>query len=395
MQVEIRDEKKKFLAGTHRAKVPGETITELEPLMRRIGAVDLVDCTERDRHGIPCFAVIRRRAGPGNLQVHVGRGLDPGEAQVSAMAMAIERFSAEYQGDPMELAAYEAIGIKRAVDPRELIPSRIPGMGEQIHWTRSFDLLNRTEIFVPSNAVYLPYNTLGMAQSLFASDPNGLAAGNTPNEAILYGLLEVLERDALSRAERNHSMGKRLTPGTSSPVQDLLSRYEKAGIAIHLWLVEGLTRIPTVAAAADDLVTKDPALLVMGAAAHPSPEVAATQALIEVAQRRAMHLQGATSAADRQEFIHRIGYERMKRINREWFAPADSVDLSSLPDLSTSTIGGDIRLILNDLSEKAEHVCVCDLTRTSMPPIPPMPVVRVVVPGLEVSYINKERVRRR
>jgi ribosomal protein S12 methylthiotransferase accessory factor len=395
MQVEIRDEKKKFLAGTHRAKVPGETITELEPLMRRIGAVDLVDCTERDRHGIPCFAVIRRRAGPGNLQVHVGRGLDPGEAQVSAMAMAIERFSAEYQGDPMELAAYEAIGIKRAVDPRELIPSRIPGMGEQIHWTRSFDLLNRTEIFVPSNAVYLPYNTLGMAQSLFASDPNGLAAGNTPNEAILYGLLEVLERDALSRAERNHSMGKRLTPGTSSPVQDLLSRYEKAGIAIHLWLVEGLTRIPTVAAAADDLVTKDPALLVMGAAAHPSPEVAATQALIEVAQRRAMHLQGATSAADRQEFIHRIGYERMKRINREWFAPADSVDLSSLPDLSTSTIGGDIRLILNDLSEKADHVCVCDLTRTSMPPIPPMPVVRVVVPGLEVSYINKERVRRR
>jgi ribosomal protein S12 methylthiotransferase accessory factor len=395
MQVDIRDERKKFLAGTHRAKQPGETIAEMEPLMRRIGAVDLVECTEKDRHAIPCFAVIRRRAGPGILQVHVGRGLDPEEAQASAMAMAIERFSAEYQGDPMELAAYEAIGIKRAVDPRDLILSRDPGMGEKIHWTRSFDLLSGAEISVPSNAVYLPYNTLGMAQGLFASDPNGLAAGNTPNEAILYGLLEVLERDALSRAERNHSLGKRLTPGASTPVQDLLSRYEKAGIAIHLWLVEGLTRIPTVAAAADDLVTKDPALLVMGAAAHPSPEVAATQALIEVAQRRAMHLQGATSAADRQEFIHRIGYERMKRINREWFAPADSVDLSSLPDLSTSTIGGDIRLILNDLSEKAEHVCVCDLTRTSMPPIPPMPVVRVVVPGLEVSYINKERVRRR
>jgi ribosomal protein S12 methylthiotransferase accessory factor len=395
MQVEIRDEKKMFLAGTHRAKKPAETIAEMEPLMRRIGAVDLVDCTEKDRHGIPCFAVIRRRAGPGNLQVHVGRGLDPEEAQASAMAMAIERFSAEYQGDPMELAAYETIGIKRAVDPRDLILSRTLGMGEQIHWTPGFDLLNRAEIFIPSNAIYLPYNTLGMAQGLFASDPNGLASGNTPNEAILYGLLEVLERDALSRAERNHSLGKRLTPGASSPVQDLLSRYEKAGIPIHLWLVEGLTRIPTVAAAADDTVTRDPALLVMGAAAHPSPEIAAVQALLEVTQRRAVRLQDATPVAGREEFIHRIGYERMKRLNREWFATADSVDLSSLPDLSTPTIGGDIRLILAELEGKVEHACVCDLTRMSMPPIPPMPVVRVVVPGLEVSYINKERVRRR
>jgi ribosomal protein S12 methylthiotransferase accessory factor len=395
MQVEIRDEKKKFMAGTHRAKRPGETIAEMEPLLRRIGAVDLVDCTEKDRHAIPCFAVVRRRAGPGNLQVHVGRGLDPEEAQASAMAMAIERFSAEYQGDPMELAAYEAIGIKRAVDPRDLILSRTLGMGEQIHWTPGFDLLNRAEIYVPSNAVYLPYHTLGMAQGLFASDPNGLAAGNTPNEAILYGLLEVLERDALSRAERNHSLGKRLTPGASSPVQDLLSRFEKAGIAIHLWLVEGLTRIPTVAAAADDMVTKDPALLVMGAAAHPSPEIAAVQALLEVAQRRAMRLQDATPVAGREEFIHRIGYERMKRINREWFAPAGPVDLSSLPDLSTPTIGGDIRLILTELEGKVEHACICDLTRISMPPIPPMPVVRVVVPGLEVSSINKERVRKK
>jgi thioglycine synthase len=395
MQVEIRDEKKKFLAGTHRVKKPGETIAEIEPLMRRIGAVDLIDCTEKDRHGIPCFAVIRRRAGPGNLQVHVGRGLDPEEAQASAMAMAIERFSAEYQGDPMELAAYEVIGIKRAVDPANLILSRPLEVGERIHWTPGFDLLNKAEIFVPSNAVYLPYDTQGMTQGLFASDPNGLAAGNTPSEAVLYGLLEVLERDALSRAERNHSMGKRISVQEPGPVRDLLACYEKAGIAIHLWLVDGLTRIPTVAAAADDPVTKDPALLVMGAAAHPSPETAAIQALTEVAQRRAMRLQGATLAADREEFIHRIGYERMKRINREWFATADSVDLSSLPDLSTPTIGGDIRLILAELEGKVEHACVCDITRTSMPPLPPMPVVRVVVPGLEVSYINKERVRRR
>jgi ribosomal protein S12 methylthiotransferase accessory factor len=158
---------------------------------------------------------------------------------------------------------------------------------------------------------------------------------------------------------------------------------------ITLWLLDGLTRIPTMAAAADDPVTRDPAFLVMGAGSHPSPQAAAIQALTEVAQRRAVRIQGASFTEEREVFVQRIGYERMKRLNREWFAPADSVDFANLPDLSTPTIGGDIRLILSELDGKVERACVCDLTRTKVP------VVRVVVPGLEVSSINKERVRRR
>ena len=389
MQLEIGDEEKRFFLGTHRVKDPAETVAEMEPLMREVGALDLIDCTEKDRHGIPCFAVIRRRSGVGNPQVHIGKGITPDEARASAMATAIERFSAEYRGDPMKIGGYEEIGIKRAVDPVDLFLSRALESGERIHWTLGFDLLGRSEVWVPSNAIFLPYNTLGEAKGLFASDPNGLAAGNTRDEAILYGLLEVLERDALSRAERNHSMGKRISVPKQGPVRDLLDRYGNAGIAITLWLLDGITRIPTVAAAADDPVTKDPAFLVMGAGTHPSPGIAALQALTEVAQRRAARIQGATASEEREAFVQRIGYDRMKRLNREWFAPAPPVDLPSLPDLSTPTIGGDIRLVLAELEGRVERACVCELARTKVP------VVRVVVPGLEVSSINKERVRRR
>jgi len=325
----------------------------------------------------------------GNTQVHIGRGITPDEAQASAMATAIERFSGEYRGDPMRLAGYEEIGIKRAIDPSEIILARPLEQGEKIHWTPGFDLIENSDVWVPSNAVFLPYNTLGEAKGLFASDPNGLAAGNTRDEAILYGLLEVIERDALSRAERTHSMGKRIAVQEAGPVRDLLGRYEKAGIAITLWLLDGITRVPTVAAAADDPVTKDPAFLVMGAGTHPSPQVAVIQALTEVAQRRAVRIQGAIASGEREEFVQRIGYDRMKRLNREWFSPAAQVDLSSLADLSTPTIGGDIRFILACLEGKVERVCVCELNRTKVP------AVRVVVPGLEVSSINKERVKRR
>jgi thioglycine synthase len=390
MQVEIGDGEKRFFGGSHRVKEPAGTVAEMEPLMREAGALDLVECTEKDRHNVPCFAVIRRRMGTVHPQVHVGRGITPEEAQASAMATAIERSSAEYRADPMRLALYEEIGIRRAIDPAELILARPLEAGEKIHWSPGYDLLGKEEIWVPSNAVFLPYNTLGEAKGLFASDPNGLAAGNTRDEAILAGLLEVLERDALSRAERNHSLGKRLSVAEAGPVRDLFDRYARSGIDITLWLVDTFTRIPTIAAAADDPVTRDPAFLVMGSGAHPSPRAAAIQALTEVAQRRAVRIQGGAAASDEREaFVRRIGYDRMKRLNREWFAPAPSVELADLPDLSTPTIGGDIRLILGELEGKVERVCVCDLTRTRVP------VVRVVVPGLEVSAINKERVKRR
>jgi len=390
MRVEIGDGEKRFFLGAHRVKNPEETIAEMEPLMREMGALDLIDCTEKDRHGIPCFAIIRRRIGTAHPQVHVGRGITPVEAQASAIATAIERSSAEYRSDTMTLALYEQIGIKQAVNPADLILARPLEAEEKIHWSPAYDLLGKEEVYVPSNAVFLPYNTLGEARGLFASDPNGLAAGNTLDEAILSGLLEVLERDALSRAERTHTIGKRLSVQEPSPVQDLLGRFEGAGICIALWVLQGITRVPTVAAAADDPVTKDPGFLVMGAGTHPSPEAAAIQALTEVAQRRAIRIQGGVVASDEREtFVQRIGYDRIKRLNREWFDPADSVSLRDLTDLSTPTIGGDLRLVIAELEGKVERVCVSDLTRTKVP------VVRVIVPGLEVSSINKERVRRR
>jgi len=44
------------------------------------------------------------------------------------------------------------------------------------------------------------------------------------------------------------------------------------------------------------------------------------------------------------------------------------------------------RNILDDLQRTAEQVCIVDLKSA------PLPVVRVVVPGLEVSHLHKDRV---
>ncbi len=387
MAIMIHPVEKLYFDGTHRSRSPEETYAAVEPLMAEIGVTEIVDVTPLDRLGIPVFTAVRPGAARGAARVHAGKGKEPIHARVSAMMEALERYCAEYRGDRMEYATYEEIGPGRAVHPEDLFVPRKIEQGEKLHWTPVWDILNDEEAYVPSNAVFHPYDSLGMAVPLFRSDSNGLASGNVMEEAILHALFEVIERDALSLAEQRRDLGHRLTIGNDCAAREVLDRFEENGIEIHLWLLDGKTGIPTVAAAADDTVTRDPAMIVIGSGTHACPEIAALRALTEVAQSRGSYLQGGRTDPQREMVIRKAGYERLKRINRMWFADAEAVDIRDIPDVSTNRFDLDIERALQEISPHADRVCVCDLSRT------PVPVVRVVVPGFEVSYMDPDRKR--
>lgn len=385
MAITIRPVEKSYFDGTHRSRSPEETCAAVEPLMTQIGVAEIVDLTPLDRLGIPVFAAIRPGAARGGVRFHVGMGKEPVHARVSAMMGALERYSAEYRGDRMEYATYEEIGPGRAVHPEDLILPRKLEQGEKIHWTPAWDILNDEEACVPSNAVFHPYDSLGMAIPLFRSDANGLGSGNVPEEAILTGLFEVIERDALSVADREYDPGRCLTIEKGCAARALLDLFEESGIDIHLRLLAGKTGIPTVAAAADDTVTKDPAMIVIGSGTHLSPEIAALRALTEVARSRGSYLHGGANDPRKERVIRKAGYERLKRINRMWFADAEAVDIADLPNASTRRFDLDILRVLEEIGPYTDRVCVCDLSRT------PVPVVRVVVPGFEISSVDPDR----
>jgi putative methanogenesis marker protein 1 len=372
----------------HRAVAPDEVLARLEPVSEEIGILEVRDLTAFDRVGIPCLAAYRKRVTRNGFHFLLGAAPDEKHARIAAIMGAVERFAAEFRADQPELAAYEDLGIHRALDPKTLILPRPLPMGEQIHWSEADDLLDGSRVYIPSNAVYCPYDPRGIATQLFSSDTLGLAAGMVHEEAILYSLLEVIEADSLSIAEKQRDPGSGLDIESSS-VAGLLSRFTDQEIDVHLRVLPGRTGIPTMVAAADDRRLQDPGLLVVGSAAHPDPEFAVMRALSEVVQRRCVRLGGEFENPERARFLERTGYERMKRINRQWYSDAkDTVALGSLPDLSTPTIDGDLRLIVGALSRHAERVLVTDLTRTTIP------VVRSVVPGFEVSCRNKERISR-
>lgn len=385
MDLSLHRVEKRFFSGTHRASPPKETGKMARPLMKTIGAGPVRDITGSDRVGIPCCCTRRPRVPRGGSGMHPGKGIDLPSARVSAMMAAIERYSGEYHGGQMRYASYNEIGAAAVVDPATLVLPRPLERGEMLHWTAGADLINQEQVLIPSNAVYFPYDTQGMAIPLFQSDPVGLGSGNVREEAILHGLLELLELDALSRAERLRDMGVKLSADSDGPVRELLEKFTSAGVQVHLWLLPSRTKIPVIAAAADDPVARDPGLLMMGSACHPDPDIAAVRALTDVAFSRAFYLGGDQPSEGREMLIRRAGYERMKRINREWFADAPERPLSGIPDHSSAWIDEDIYLVIGELEPTVERVCVIDL------PCTPVPVVRVVVPGLEVSHLHKDR----
>ena len=255
-------------------------------------------------------------------------------------------------------------------------------------WVGAYDLINGEEVFVNANAVYHPYDSPGQCQKLFLSNTNGLASGNVIEEAILHGLLEVIERDAISIAQFSHNLGKEIVlTKEDGHLYELASKFKDAGIELKVWLVPTDTGIPTVLAVTDDVKLKDPALLVMGAGSHLKPEIAVARAITEAAQSRVVQIQGAREDTDREGFIRSIGYDRMKRLNKFWFEEGEKISLSEVQDLSRKSPAENIDVILEKLKGLAERALVVDLSREEVN----VPVVRVIIPGFELFTIDRDR----
>ncbi len=392
-RVTINSVRKVYRDGTHRAREPEETLRWIEPKTAVAGITRLANITGLDRIGIPIFSAVRPTAAEGAISVYSGKGLTETLAKISAIMEAFERYSAEFRNEKTVKGNYNQISKEfNALDPESLIlPRDLPYNDDVVlRWVWGFDILNGEEILVPVSAVYHPYTPLSDLH-IFRTNTNGLASGNTIEEAILHGLMEVIERDAWSLAELSKRGGRVIR--TDSPViMELMEKFRRAGVEILLRDITSDLKVPVVAAVSDDVVLKDPALLTIGFGAHPEPEVACIRAILEVAQSRLVQIQGAREDTIKAEIMRRAGYERMKRINRHWFENDEEIELKELPGFSNEDIKEDIEFTLRSLRKRGfERVIVVDLTRKELE----VPTVRVIVPGLEVFGMDPSRIGER
>ena len=384
--IELQSSPKVYTGWTERSCTPEETLKRIEHLVPDAGITRVADITDLDRIGIPVYSCIRPTAADGAISVYNGKGGTPEEARVAGIMEGIERYSAE--SVPRDIANLPYSTIRRtenAVDPVDLILPRETDPDLNVPWVDGWDITNNESVKVPLCAVIHP-NPFSYP-SLFRTSSNGIASGNTLEEALFYALTEVIERDSWSLVETTRDTGPKLTD-LPPRAEEMLQKFTAAGIEVTLRDITSDVGIPTIAAVSDDIELKDPRLLTIGMGTHTNPEIAMIRALSEVAQSRATQIHGAREDATLAEFREMMGYDRVKRMNAYWFKgdtyrPAPEIKNHASDDFKT-----DVEHIVSRLSGAGlDRVIVFDLTD----PVLQVPVVRVVVPGLECYTIDNER----
>ena len=392
-----------FMDGTQRVLDENSTLEKTKDNLKSIGVTRIASITDLDRLGIPVFSSIRPSAAEGAISVYSGKGSNETQARISSMMEGFERCLAEKSGinenvkDEIKaihvVESYEnLIKENQVVSPQSLIIAESYNPTALIEWVQGWDLLKNEETFVPANSVYHPYEAPGRTLKLFRSNTNGLAAGNTIEEAIFHGLLEVIERDTLSIAEFTRNPGKEIIlTEEDGENYEILRKFTDNEVDVKIWALNHDTDITTVVVATDDVRLKDAALLVMGAGTHLKPEIAVRRALTEAAQSRVVQIHGAREDTDREGFVRDIGYDRIKRMNKYWYEDGEKVSVSELKDLSKNTPAESIDVIDEQLKKVTDSAIVVDLSRESIP----VPVVRVIIPTFEMYTLDRERVGNR
>jgi ribosomal protein S12 methylthiotransferase accessory factor len=198
----------------------------------------------------------------------------------------------------------------------------------------------------------------------------------------------VIERDAWSLVEACRDTGPCVLNIDDPTLAEMQKKFADAQVEVRVREITSDIGIPTMAAVADDVLLKDPMLLTIGIGTHTSARIAVMRALTEVAQSRLTQIHGAREDTTLAELRKKMGYDRAKRINAYWFRDNGTEEYNSVLSSDSDDFLTDIRCMIEALNKQGlDRVIVVDLTREEIG----IPVVRVIVPGLEVFAMDGER----
>ncbi|WP_197421317.1 YcaO-like family protein [Devosia sp. Root105] len=277
-----------------------------------LGITRLARQTGLDRIGIPCYAAIRPQSA--TLATHQGKGVDDISAQLSAVMEAAEYAIAEAPATPQKtLSMAEArAGSFELLEVTHLLP-RGAAIDETkpIRWVEGFDLATGAPVLVPYDAVVLgtpPRDLVGLSQST-----NGIAAGTRLSGALLHGLCEVIERDAVCLWSYKPDAAAEATAvppaAFGDPAVDALAdKVARAGYRLRLFDQTNNIGVPVIYAALFPADGADKHFdVATGASCHPIAAVAARRAIVEAAQTRITNIAGARDDIVEGEYDAELG----------------------------------------------------------------------------------------
>jgi ribosomal protein S12 methylthiotransferase accessory factor len=381
---------------SHRTLPVGETLMRLRDCAKRVPITRVSDLTPLDRLRLPVFSATTPLAR--DLTTHLGKGLDAQSAQVSAMMEAVERISAEQVGRPTLRLPFSRMKRRSAmaVDPREFdLPDECRyAEGRPISWIDGWDLVNDEEVWVPLDVAITPPRD-GV---LVDVDTNGLAAGNTLLEAVVHGVCEVIERDAMSILLFRSMFGdaddlpdmRRIAP-ESLPDEGRawLRQIANNNLTITTALLESDIGVPVFRSVLIDYGypsrSGDPVRRFVGFGAGPSATAAALRSITEAVQSRVAIVQGARDSFNTVSPPWRRSAARWHRRDHE---SGPQISLATVPSFVSNDLRDDLAFLVGRLHDAGfRRVIAVDLSRPDFG----FSVVRIRVPGLAAFAVNRTR----
>jgi len=378
--------KKRFLSGAHRSRNPEETLSIATLYFHQAGITRLADITGLDRLGIP--TVLSFRPNGKTLSVSAGKGISLAAASVSAAMEAIEVHQAEYFTLPGIRASWRDMAKNAPIIPLDQLPlskNSLFSPDWPYHWCLGWDIVAQREVATPQYIVNMDRLDPRVTEmGAFHVSSNGLASGNDFLEALTSGLLEVVERDAVAVTMLPWQKGRAglvqvRTETIGDPMlRDLLDRIAAARAEILLFDCRADTDIPVFMAILRDL--DDPRIgIYRGYGAHLDPVVAASRAITEAAQSRAVYIAGSRDDLFKQAHSH-LRQSDPQALIAALMRDGRSVDWPAGESEATDSFEGDVGVILARLAAAGlSSVIVHDLTG----PDCPVSVLKVFVPGAE------------
>jgi bacteriocin biosynthesis cyclodehydratase domain-containing protein len=418
-RVELQPRPKRWIdEGGHRHNRPEATLARLSKHISPLtGAISSVRSQNTEDNGVTYsyasghnFALmqdstyflrknLRGRSG--------GKGRTDLQARVGAICEAIERYDGVWRGDePTRRATYAELG-PSAIHPEELllfsdrqyaereewnagqvasyhiVPERLDPE-RPIAWTEAWSLTHERARPVP--AAYCWYGHPDLLESFFcAADANGSAAGNTLEEAVLQGLMELIERDSVALWWYNRARRPAFDlDSLEDPYVDVVRRHYRT-LDRELWMLDLTSDLGIPAFSAVSYRYGGPVQdILMGFGAHLDARTAAMRALTELNQFLPAVCERLPDGRTRywMDDPDAVAWWQTARLDSEPYVLADEAQparrLEDYPALVSDDIAQDVRACVARLGDAGHEVLVLDQTRPEIE----LAVVKVMAPGL-------------
>ena len=245
-----------------------------------------------------------------------GKGSTSEQGEASALMEAIERYSGIYQGNeisvarrfidfapgeailPNDVLLFSDAQYRRALgsadhthDVTPMAPPFDPSA--KIEWSPVWSLRDQRFKYLPTSFLYFFYNGESAPAGRINADSNGCAAGNTLEEAIVQGFLELIERDsyAIWWYNRLRRPEVDLSQFDNSYVRDLQVQFAATGRRV--WMLDITTDLGIPSFVAISHATEgERELIEFGSGSHFDARIAALRSLTELNQFLSLGLSG-------------------------------------------------------------------------------------------------------